>query len=31
MGFPVIGETFQLFKASPSIDIPRYYQDRLKR
>ncbi|KAL6859128.1 hypothetical protein ACP4OV_018130 [Aristida adscensionis] len=31
MGFPVVGETFQFFKASPSIDIPRYYQQRLKR
>ncbi|PAN35694.1 hypothetical protein PAHAL_6G227500 [Panicum hallii] len=31
MGFPVVGETFQLFKASPSIDIPSYYRDRLKR
>jgi hypothetical protein len=31
MGFPVVGETFQLFKASPSMDIPSYYRDRLKR
>ncbi|KAL6658231.1 hypothetical protein ACP70R_003817 [Stipagrostis hirtigluma subsp. patula] len=31
MGFPIIGETFQLIKKSPSIDIPSYYQQQLKR
>ncbi|KAL6868273.1 hypothetical protein ACP4OV_015118 [Aristida adscensionis] len=31
MGFPIIGETFQFLKASPSIDIPNCYQQRLKR
>ncbi|CAO2191693.1 unnamed protein product [Urochloa humidicola] len=31
MGFPIIGETFQFFKPSPSIGIPSYYQQRLER
>nr|XP_034600881.1 cytochrome P450 87A3-like [Setaria viridis] len=31
MGFPIVGETFQLFKQSPSIGIPSYYQQRLER
>ncbi|OEL13601.1 hypothetical protein BAE44_0025381 [Dichanthelium oligosanthes] len=31
MGFPIIGETFQLFKKSPFIGIPSYYQQRLER
>ncbi|KAL6623344.1 hypothetical protein ACP70R_033223 [Stipagrostis hirtigluma subsp. patula] len=31
MGVPIIGETFQFLKISPSIDIPNFYQQRLKR
>ncbi|CAL5001760.1 unnamed protein product [Urochloa decumbens] len=31
MGFPIVGETFQIFKPSPSIGIPSYYQQRLER
>uniref|UniRef100_A0A0D3FZ41 Cytochrome P450 n=2 Tax=Oryza TaxID=4527 RepID=A0A0D3FZ41_9ORYZ len=31
MGFPIIGETFQFFRASPSIDMPSYYKQRLER
>ncbi|CAO2173033.1 unnamed protein product [Urochloa humidicola] len=31
MGFPIIGETFQFFKPSPSIGIPSYYHQRLER
>ncbi|CAL5001758.1 unnamed protein product [Urochloa decumbens] len=31
MGFPIIGETLQLFKPSHSIGIPSYYQQRLER
>ncbi|CAO2163125.1 unnamed protein product [Urochloa humidicola] len=31
MGFPIIGETFQIFRPSPSIGIPSYYQQRLER
>ncbi|KAL6658230.1 hypothetical protein ACP70R_003816 [Stipagrostis hirtigluma subsp. patula] len=31
MGFPIIGETFQFFKTSPSLDIPSCYQQRMKR
>ncbi|XP_015695026.2 cytochrome P450 87A3-like [Oryza brachyantha] len=31
MGFPVVGETLQFFKASPSIDMPSYYKSRLER
>ncbi|KAL6654805.1 hypothetical protein ACP70R_008270 [Stipagrostis hirtigluma subsp. patula] len=31
MGFPLIGETFQFFRTSRSLDIPSYYQERLKR
>ncbi|XP_020154405.1 cytochrome P450 87A3 [Aegilops tauschii subsp. strangulata] len=31
MGFPLIGETFRFFKPSPSIDIPAFYKQRLKR
>uniref|UniRef100_A0A0E0MI90 Cytochrome P450 n=1 Tax=Oryza punctata TaxID=4537 RepID=A0A0E0MI90_ORYPU len=31
MGFPLVGETFQFFKPSPSIDIPSYYKQRMKR
>ncbi|CAL4999191.1 unnamed protein product [Urochloa decumbens] len=31
MGFPIVGETFPIFKPSPSIGIPSYYQQRLER
>ncbi|XBH59217.1 hypothetical protein VPH35_080509 [Triticum aestivum] len=31
MGFPVIGETLDFFKASPSLDIPDFYKLRMKR
>ncbi|TVU06549.1 hypothetical protein EJB05_49770, partial [Eragrostis curvula] len=31
MGLPIVGETFQLFKSSPSLDIPGFYKLRLKR
>lgn len=31
MGFPLVGETFQFFKQSPSIDMPGYYKQRMKR
>ncbi|KAG0529013.1 hypothetical protein BDA96_05G061900 [Sorghum bicolor] len=31
MGFPVIGETLQYMKLSPSIDIPSFFRQRLKR
>lgn len=31
MGFPVVGETFQFFRASPSVDMPSYYKQRLER
>jgi hypothetical protein len=31
MGFPVIGETFQIFKTSPSIGIPRHYHEHKER
>uniref|UniRef100_A0A0E0DHE0 Cytochrome P450 n=1 Tax=Oryza meridionalis TaxID=40149 RepID=A0A0E0DHE0_9ORYZ len=31
MGFPIIGETFQFFRASPSIEMPSYYKQRLER
>nr|BAC57807.1 putative cytochrome P450 [Oryza sativa Japonica Group] len=30
MGFPVVGETFQFFRASPSVDMPSYYKQRLE-
>jgi hypothetical protein len=31
MGFPIVGETFQFFRTSPSIDMPIYYKRRLER
>jgi hypothetical protein len=31
MGLPVIGETLQLLKSSPSLDIPDFYKLRFKR
>uniref|UniRef100_A0A0D9W8D4 Cytochrome P450 n=1 Tax=Leersia perrieri TaxID=77586 RepID=A0A0D9W8D4_9ORYZ len=31
MGFPIVGETFDFFRASPSIDMPSYYKKRLQR
>lgn len=31
MGFPVVGETFQFFQPSPSLDVPGFYKQRLKR
>ncbi|CAD6257935.1 unnamed protein product [Miscanthus lutarioriparius] len=31
MGFPIIGETLQYMKVSPSIDIPSFFRQRLKR
>ncbi|CAM0908051.1 unnamed protein product [Alopecurus aequalis] len=31
MGFPVIGETFQFFKANSSLDIPDYFKLRMRR
>ncbi|OEL33837.1 Cytochrome P450 87A3 [Dichanthelium oligosanthes] len=31
MGLPVVGETLQLLKPSPSLDIPDFYKLRLKR
>ncbi|OEL15901.1 Cytochrome P450 87A3 [Dichanthelium oligosanthes] len=31
MGFPIIGETFQFFRPSPSLDVPAFYKLRLKR
>jgi hypothetical protein len=31
MGFPLVGETFRFFKPSPSIDIPAFYKQSLKR
>ncbi|XP_006653690.1 cytochrome P450 87A3-like [Oryza brachyantha] len=31
MGFPIVGETFDFFRASPSIDMPGYYKKRMKR
>lgn len=31
MGFPIVGETIQFFKTSPSLDIPDFYKLRMKR
>uniref|UniRef100_A0ACD5ZDF8 Uncharacterized protein n=1 Tax=Avena sativa TaxID=4498 RepID=A0ACD5ZDF8_AVESA len=31
MGFPIVGETLEFFKPSPSLGIPQYYTSRLKR
>jgi hypothetical protein len=31
MGFPLVGETFQFFKPSLSLDVPAFYKQRLKR
>jgi hypothetical protein len=31
MGFPIFGESFDFFKASPSLGIPQFYTSRLKR
>uniref|UniRef100_A0A0D9WWK3 Cytochrome P450 n=1 Tax=Leersia perrieri TaxID=77586 RepID=A0A0D9WWK3_9ORYZ len=31
MGFPIIGETFQFYRESPSTDMSSYYKQRLKR
>ncbi|VAH35056.1 unnamed protein product [Triticum turgidum subsp. durum] len=31
MGLPLVGETFQFFKPSPSLDVPVFYKQRLKR
>ncbi|KAJ1274617.1 hypothetical protein BS78_05G075300 [Paspalum vaginatum] len=31
MGFPIVGETMQFFKTSPSLDIPDFYKLRMKR
>ncbi|KAL6608068.1 hypothetical protein ACP70R_041131 [Stipagrostis hirtigluma subsp. patula] len=31
MGLPIIGETFKFFRPSPSLDIPDFYKQRLKR
>lgn len=31
MGFPVIGETLDFLKASPSLDTPDFYKLRMKR
>jgi len=31
MGFPIVGETFQFFRPSPSLDIPDFYKERLNR
>ncbi|XP_066353943.1 cytochrome P450 87A3-like [Miscanthus floridulus] len=31
MGFPIVGETFQFFQPSPSLDIPNFYKERLNR
>ncbi|KAL6652201.1 hypothetical protein ACP70R_011126 [Stipagrostis hirtigluma subsp. patula] len=31
MGFPIVGETIEFFKTSPSIDIPNFYKLRMKR
>ncbi|XP_047093858.1 cytochrome P450 87A3-like [Lolium rigidum] len=31
MGFPLVGKTFQFFKPSPSLDVPAFYKQRLKR
>lgn len=31
MGLPIVGETFQFFRPSPSLDVPYYYKSRLQR
>ncbi|KAL6882138.1 hypothetical protein ACP4OV_011610 [Aristida adscensionis] len=31
MGLPIVGETFQFFRPSPSLDIPDFFKQRLKR
>ncbi|RLN35131.1 hypothetical protein C2845_PM03G23030 [Panicum miliaceum] len=31
LGLPIVGETLQLLKSSPSLDIPDFYKLRLKR
>ncbi|XP_037431846.1 cytochrome P450 87A3-like [Triticum dicoccoides] len=31
MGFPLVGETFQFLRPSPSLDIPAFYKQRLER
>ncbi|KAM0834369.1 hypothetical protein ACQ4PT_063632 [Festuca glaucescens] len=31
MGFPIVGESLEFFRASPSLGIPQFYTSRLKR
>ncbi|RCV38734.1 hypothetical protein SETIT_8G166300v2 [Setaria italica] len=31
LGLPIVGESFQFFKSSPSLDITDFYKLRLKR
>jgi hypothetical protein len=31
MGLPIVGETLQLLRSSPSLDIPDFYKLRLRR